>query len=211
MKERHHGRHGPLEFVRDNHADHERRELAAATAAFLAQLPTQPPKLAPGICRWLVALADLVTRARSPVLRDGYRGILLSALAPEVPARLALQLHALLQGLVLVAGGGVVMTAELRRVARVAWDCIPVLRREVLRLLAQVPGPVTLPAIAGAVQHPPNTVRRTLEDLQALKLVTCGKGGAGKADRWQLRERWRAMLLEALRTLGLIAWPGRRL
>ena len=44
--------------------------------------------------------------------------------------------------------------------------------------------------------------------LQALKLVTCVKGGAGKADRWQLRERWRATLLEVLRTLGLTAPRG---
>ena len=47
-----------------------RRELAEATAAFLAHLPPEPPDLDPAVRDWLVDLADLVTHARSPVSRE---------------------------------------------------------------------------------------------------------------------------------------------
>ena len=88
-----------------------------------------------------MGLADLVTRARSPVSRERGRGALQYAPEPEVPARFALQLHALAQGLVLVAGGTEVTPADRRRLARVAWDGIPVLRRTVLHVLAQANRP----------------------------------------------------------------------
>src|SRR5262249_18590247 len=34
------------------------------------------------------------------------------------------------------------------------------------------------------------TIRRALEDLQALEVVDCQKGGQGVADRWTLRDEW---------------------
>jgi hypothetical protein len=149
-----------------------RCELAEATAAFLAHLPPEPPDLDSDIRDWLVDLADLVTRARSPVTRERGGGALQGVPEPEVPARFALQLYALAQGLVLVGGGTALNTADRRRLARVAWDGIPVLRRTVLHVLAQVSSPLGTQAVATTVQCPETTVRRTLEDLQVLKLVT---------------------------------------
>ena len=166
-----------------------RRELAEATAAFLAHLPPEPPDLDPAVQDWLVGLADLVTHARSPVSRER-GGALQYAPEPEVPARFALQLYALAQGLVLVAGGTALTTADQRRLARVAWDGIPVLRRRVLHVLAHANRPLTTRAIATMVQFPRTTVRRTLEDLQALKLIRCAKGGARHRRRLALRAQW---------------------
>ena len=94
-----------------------------------------------------------------------------------MPARFALQLYALAQGLVLVAGGTSLTTADRRRLARVAWHGIPVLRRTVLHVLAQAQRPPGTRAVATTVQCPATTVRRTLQDLQVLKLVRCVKGG----------------------------------
>ena len=58
----------------------------------------------------------------------------------------------------------------------------------------------------GAV--PRTTVRRTLEDLQALKLIRCAKGGAGTADGWQLRSRWRMPLRDLLQRLHKVPRPA---
>jgi DNA-binding IscR family transcriptional regulator len=135
-------------------------------------------------------------------------GTLQYAPEPEVPARFALQLHTLAQGLVLVAGGTELTTADQRRLARVAWDGIPVLRRHVLHVLAQANSPLTTRAIATTVQFPTTTVRRTLEDLQALKLIRCAKGGLGIADGWQLRPQWRTPLGDLLQRLHKVPRPA---
>ena len=184
-----------------------RRELAEATAAFLAHLPAERPDLDPAVQAWLVDLANLVTHARSPVSRER-GGTLQYAPKPEVPARFALQLYALAQGLVLVGGGTALTTADRRRLARVAWDAIPVLRRTVLRVLAHANRPLTTRAVATTVQFHTTTVRRTLEDLQALKLISCAKGRDGTADAWTLRPQWRAPLRDLLQRLHKVPRPA---
>ncbi len=55
-------------------------------------------------------------------------------------------------------------------------------------------------AIAVGVQYSTSTVRWTLEDAQALELVVREKGT--KADRWAVREDWRAPLTALFETLG---------
>jgi hypothetical protein len=55
------------------------------------------------------------------------------------------------------------------------------------------------------VQYSTSTVRRTLEDLQALELVVREKGT--KADRWAVRENWRVPLAALLERLGLPTPP----
>ena len=185
-----------------------RRELAEATAAFLAHLPTEPAHLDPTVQDWLVGIADLVTQARSPVSRERGHGALQYAPEPEVPARFAPQLDALAQGLVLVAGSTELTTADQRRLARVAWDGMPVLRRHVLHVLAQANSPLGTRAIATTVQFSTTTVRHTMEDLQALKLIRCAKGGHGTADGWQLRPQWRAPLRDLLQRLHKVPRPA---
>jgi len=154
---------------------------------------------------WVATVADLVTRARSPVIRDGYKFELDYAPEPEVPARLTRQLFALLQGLILVRGGTVVTDEDRQRIARVAWDCLPALRAVVLQALVTPQTLVDTSAIAVGVQYSTSTVRRTLEDLQALELVTREKGT--KADRWAIREDWRAPRAALFETLGLPTPP----
>jgi hypothetical protein len=183
-------------------ADHEeemRRELAGACAAFLATVPRTPPEVPPEVRRWLARVADLVTRARSPVLRDGWKRDFEYAPEPEMPARLARQLHALLRGIALVAGHVVVQPEDTARIARVAADCIPGIRRKVLDALQHVDGWVRTTDVANSVQHARTTVVRALEDLQGLGLVSCKKGGQGVPDEWVLTNECRE-LMEALAT-----------
>jgi hypothetical protein len=182
-----------------------RPELATTAASFLASVGTQPPTIDEETMRWVATIADLVTRARSPVIRDGYKFELEYAPEPEVPARLARQLFALLQGLILVRGGTEVTDEDRQRIARVAWDCLPALRAVVLRALVTPQTLVDTSAIAVGVQYSTSTVRRTLEDVQALELVVREKGT--KADRWGVRDDWRVPLAALLESLGLPTPP----
>jgi hypothetical protein len=50
------------------------------------------------------------------------------------------------------------------------------------------------------------TVRRTLEDLQALKLVHGQR--IGQTDGWRLQDRWRTPLLDLLRRLHQVPRPA---
>lgn len=171
-----------------------RKELQAACRGFFAQVPRTPPEVPGPVRRWLAGAADLVTRARSPVIRDGFRREVEYVPEPEVPARLARQLYALLQGLTLVAGRPEPGPEELRRTARVALDCVPAVRRRVLAALAAAPSWLTTTQVANQVQQARTTVVRALEDLQALGLVLCDKTGTGVADRWALTEEARDLI-----------------
>jgi len=173
-----------------SHEQEMRTEIAGAVASFLAQVPLTPPEVSPSIVQRVAAVADVVTRARSPVVRDGYRREIEHVPEPESPARLARQLHALLQGIVLVRGRDSATEDDVRLVARVARDCIPGLRWLALKTVYDTPSDisekVTTTAIAQRVQQATATVRRAMEDLQALGLVACEKGGEGHADAWLL-------------------------
>lgn len=176
-------------------ASHElemRRSLSGAVAAFLRGVPLAAPRVGRDLIRVVAAIADVTTRARSPVERDRYRREIEHVPEPESPARLARQLHALLQGITLVRGREEATNDDIRLVARVARDCIPAVRWTVIQTLcdaspdfAETPWKTTT-AIAQAAQQASETVRRALEELQVLGLVACEKGGPGHADAWSI-------------------------
>jgi hypothetical protein len=174
-----------------------REELMATVQSFMRGLPSTPPAVAPDFRDRLADLADFVTRCRSGVVRDGYRRELNYAPEPEMPARLAKQLFELLRGVALVFGHIEATAEDLDRIQRVALDCIPAVRRAVLRAVvkaATVDEDFTTTQVAEGVQYSTATARRALEDLQALGILTVTKEGQGKADRWAIRDEWSAAL-----------------
>jgi hypothetical protein len=184
-----------------DNADHEtqkRQELAILVQGFMASLPATPPPVPPGLRAQLAQMADFVTRCRSGVVRDGYRRELEYAPEPEMPARFAKQLYELLRGVALVCGHEEATEEDYDRIARVALDCIPAVRRTVLRTIATLPTmaaeALTTTQVAQTVQYSTAAVRRALEDLQALGILHVTKGGQGVADKWQPREEWHAAL-----------------
>jgi hypothetical protein len=175
-----------------------REELMATVQSFMRGLPSTPPAVAPDFRDRLADLADFVTRCRSGVVRDGYRRELNYAPEPEMPARLAKQLFELLRGVALVFGHIYATAEDLDRIQRVALDCIPAVRRAVLRAVvkaATVDEDFTTTQVAEGVQYSTATARRALEDLQALGILTVTKEGQGKADRWAIRDEWSAQPL----------------
>jgi hypothetical protein len=76
-------------------------------------------------------------------------------------------------------------------------DCIPAVRRLVLRAMADLTESdeaFKTTTLAANMQYSTTTVRRALEDLQALGVLTGMKEGQGKADRWHARAEWRPAL-----------------
>jgi DeoR-like helix-turn-helix domain len=170
--------------------------LAAPQQSFWV-VPTTPPAVPHELREQLAELADFVTRCRSGVIRDGYRRELDYAPAPEMPARLAKQLFELLRGVALVMGHQEATTTDLDRIKRVALDCIPAVRRTILRAVARmatVDETLTTTKVAQGVQYSTATVRRALEDLQALGVLSVTKGGQGVPDRWAVRDEWHTAL-----------------
>ena len=176
-----------------------RARLAGAMHAFLAGRSMEKPAVGIEAIDHLVRLADFVTRARSGVFRDGFKRELEYVPEPEVPTRFAKQMLALGSGLAVVNGNDHVGPDELRVVHRVGLDCIPSIRRKILKALAEGEmrgsdnDSLDTSKIAGASRFSTSAVRRTLEDLHGLGVVEREKGGPGKADRWSLDESTRSV------------------
>jgi hypothetical protein len=173
-----------------------RETLLAVMRGFLQGLPQEPPAVSALLEARFIHIADFVTRCRSGVVRDGYRRELEYAPEPEMPTRFAKQLFELLRGIALVMGHQEAMDEDADRVARVALDCIPAVRRLVLRKIAEADQDAYLKTttIAQQAQFSTVTVRRALEDLQALGVLEVLKGGEGKADSWRALKDWRLAL-----------------
>ncbi len=190
--------------------DSMRQELRAATATFLAGIPAVPVKAPKVFKDWLAAVADFTTRARSAVVRDGSRRELEYAPEPEGPARFAKQLFALLQGITLVHGKEQPTETELKLIARVAVDCIPFVRWKVIRALRDANGPLASPTVATRAQLPPTTTARTLEDLQALKIIERLEEKKGSANQFQMLPEHRdaALLFDTFPEAGVPMLPA---
>jgi hypothetical protein len=171
-----------------------RQELAQGMRAFLAARAAGRPTVDDDVLDRLATVADFVTRARSGVQRDRWRRDLDYAPEPEAPTRFAKVLLALASGLAVAHDSPSVTPHELRLVLRVAVDCLPLLHHRVIAALARTPiedgEQLSTTYIAGAAQFSTATIRRTLEDLQALEITTCHKTGTGKADQWSLAPQW---------------------
>lgn len=178
-----------------DHTEQMRSELAHAMQNFLASRQDRVPFVSAEIRDSLARVADFVTRARSGVVRDGRQRDIDYAPEPEAPTRFAKVMYSLASGIAVAHDNDEVGSRELTLVLRVALDCLPVIRRRVIAAL--VAGTITddgsilsTTRISGAAQFSTVSIRRALEDLQALEVVRGHKSGQGKADEWELDEQW---------------------
>jgi hypothetical protein len=166
-----------------------REELREAVRGLLENLPGQAHDKA--FAREpIIALANYVAKARSPVDRDS-QGEVRLVLDPEAPTRIVKMLAQLWRASGLLGLDGEASWAVVRRVGV---DSIPKLRRAVLDYLADESQAASTTDVAGAVEHPSRTTRRALEDLVAHGVVTRIPGGEGRADLWELTEQTRGWL-----------------
>ncbi len=116
----------------------------------------------------LIALADFVAKARTPVHRDRYR-IVDKAPSIEGPGRLIKELHRLLIGLCAVHGVTEPGLPEMAIIAKVGLSCIDETRVRVLEVLSHAPACIA--EVTRQVQLPRTTVKRVMEDLATLGIL----------------------------------------
>lgn len=181
-----------------------RRDLRDVVARFMACLDyDNPPILPSSFEERLAALADLISRARSGVVRDRYGRELTLAPEPEAPARLAKQLAGLAVGHALLRRSHGVEDSDYAFIFRVALDCLPSVRLQVIETLKGTAEFLTTSQVAAHIGYPTTTARRSLEDLAALGIVAIRKAErSGQADNWQLTDEARMLLGIAAVTLS---------
>jgi hypothetical protein len=146
-----------------------RARIRATVGDFLEQFVNCGPLALPdSFTEPLIVLADLVTRARSGVARDGYSRELLYMPQPEAPTRLAKQLGQLGAASLEM---GVSPSETWQLVRKVGWDSVPAVRCAVIDCLARQPEPVPHALIEEETGLPDKTVRRVVEDVVALRLA----------------------------------------
>ena len=126
-----------------------RDELASAVRDLLSDLPGQPHRLEP-VEDGLVALACLVSQARSATMRDA-RGEIDLVLDPEAPTRLIKRLGQLWRACGLL---GLDYRKSWEVVTRAGFDSIPMLRGSVIRCLAKA-GRTDTSTVSDPVDAPP--------------------------------------------------------
>jgi hypothetical protein len=173
-----------------------RRELVAAVNGLFDKLIVPPIQevLDDAARSRIVRLAAFAARCRSAVERDGYSREITLIPGAEAPGRLALCLGRLLAGLV---GVGVDEATLWRLVTKVAVDCMPMLRRQVLAHLYSHRAAADTSTVAVMIHYPTGTTRRGLEDLAAYGVVSRESRGSGNADLWRLSS-WAFNELQAI-------------
>jgi len=181
-----------------------RTELLDATRTFFQELKIpNHVEIPEELEKCLVKIANFVSLARTPVPRDRYTREIRDKPNPEMPTRLGQQFAQLACGHAAMHGRSVVTEEDVAFVAQVAKSCIPQRLSLMLALLLKASRPQPTSAIAAAIRLPTSTVRRDLEDLAALDLVTrILPGSSGKPDSWTLTEEARSGMTHLVETVG---------
>jgi hypothetical protein len=175
--------------------DTVRKQIEGTICSFLDAVPAASNMAIPSAMQGELAdLADFTARARSCVVRNR-GGDIQYVPRPEVGTRLGKELGKLLLSLALVRGKSMPNHDDLLTVRRVAEDCLPPNRLAVITLL-RTDDSAPLRLIQDATHLPYSTARRTLEDLEALRLVI--KTGTNTTDNkvlWALETKMNRFLI----------------
>ena len=164
---------------RRGHEEELRTRIRGMVAEFLVQFrDVGRLDLPDRFTESLIALADVVTRARSGVARDYQTRDILYLPEPEVPTRLVKQIAQLMAAALAIG----VDEGEAWRIAhKVGWDSVPAVRSAVIRLLSRYQSEsLTRAELQEKTGLPATTVNRVVEDLVVLGLAAQTKDQSGK-------------------------------
>lgn len=149
----------------------------------------------------LSELSEFSTRARSDVERD-WRSAnkeMLEAHDPEMPGRMAAQLMNVAVSFMILRWlehGKFELTDKHRKVVQaIALDSITKLKMKVMVELARY-DVIHTSGLAVKMAFPTTTIRRALEDLNALKVISRVKESGGKGDSWKFNSQYKELMLK---------------
>ena len=156
----------------------------------------------------LIRVADFATRARSAVLTDFKSGLVDYVPKAEMPGRMIAQLVTLASAFVCInranphltpnhpAHKGKITEDEERMLFKTAFDSIPRQRRDAIYPLAQYLGGVSTAGLATKLELPTESVKKYLQQVNALGLCTRVKKGGKQGDMWKMKDQWRQIMLK---------------
>lgn len=160
----------------------------------LDNLPKELPDISPEFQEKIIDLADFVTRARTPTVRD-FHGKLVLVHGFEMPMRVFRMLKSLARVLIYLNDG--VCKPEIEEIiTKLAFDSVPKQRWMALKLLAKYDH-LTSKGAAQEISYPTDVMRDWLEDINVLQICdrTGGDRGVGP-DLWVLKPEYRKILNE---------------
>jgi len=155
-------------------------------------------------------VADLVTRARSGIERSMRTNNISFIPDVEMPTRVTGQLSTLAMGFVAMRNAEKIDLYQMRGgpetlhdslteeekdlIYKVALDSIPRKRRQALQALTLYKSGVTSAGLAIKLNYPTDTIKDTLEELNALGF--CDRVRDGGTNRWVLRDEMRPTMIK---------------
>ena len=166
--------------------DSMRLEIQNAISSFLdSQPPMTTQRVPDGLRDRLIDLSDFTAKARSPVARDS-KHELQYVPRPEVGTRLGKELAKLLMALANIHGKEQPDEDEYAIVGRVADDCLPPRRLEVIQCLRSSEEPLSFDDLMQKCFARRSTLERTLEDLELVGAVTSFNSQEYGGEVWEL-------------------------
>jgi len=158
------------------------------------QIPADLPKLETGLENDLIDLAEFSTRSRSPIERDwrSPNKDITFKHDPEGIARFLTQLVTLASALQIMNGGHELLPMDKRILYKISLDSINRTRRICLQALTKYRR-IDTRALAMKLGYPTSSIRRFLEDLNALDVIQRAKG-VHNADTWNLKPSYRQLM-----------------
>jgi len=196
----------PIEITEramSNQKDLKEKEdgLAEMVATFinnkLALIEEKSREIPKDIERQMIEVANLCTKARSPVLMNKKNSAIVDFVPDrEMPPRMAMMLKNMAVALMVISDEDKLSDENARILYKVGLDSIPADRRTVLRMLAAY-REVSTRNLAVRLHYPTETVRAWCNQLNALKMIDRVKSSiGGQGDAWVLKDEYKHLVCQ---------------
>lgn len=165
------------------------------------KIPEKIPPIEHEMKEGILDLSELATRARSETERNwrSPQMEITEVHPPEMPTRFAGVLMTYLQALRIInyceTGKFDIFEEDIKILNKIALDSITKSKRIAMQELAKYDWLETA-GIATKINMPTNTVRRWLEDLNALGVADRIKQGGPKGDKWSILKKYREIIIK---------------
>lgn len=164
-------------------------------------------ELEEGMREELLEVSDFASRARSAVMTDFKSGLVDFVPSPEMPARMTAQLYTLASAFVAInkadpllekgalARKGRLTEDEKRLLFKTAFDSIPRTRRNAIYPLAQYTR-VSTAGLATLLGLPTDSVKKYLQQVNALGICNRVKKGGRQGDFWEMKDKYKKIMFK---------------